>query len=60
VADGEDQGSPTVLDRLVRAGVSEERAREWITAGGARVNGEIVVDPTFSAPPPHRVVLFPA
>ncbi|MDD7942512.1 hypothetical protein PHK61_29275 [Actinomycetospora lutea] len=50
----------TVLDRLLGAGLSEDRAREWITSGGARVDGEVVVDPKAPASSPSRVVLFPA
>jgi hypothetical protein len=55
-----DHRPPTVLRRLVRAGISEERARTWIASGGARVGGELVTDPDFPAPPPARVVLHPA
>ena len=54
-----DNSPPTVLDRLVGAGISEERARAWITSGGARVNGEVVDDPSSAAPPPSSVVLHP-
>ena len=50
----------TVLGRLVRAGLNEERAREWIIGGGARVNGETVTDPASVANPPARVVLYGA
>ena len=45
---------------IVGAGIAEERAREWILSGGARVDGESVADPGHPAPPPARVVLFPA
>ena len=55
-----DHHPPSVLHRLVRAGISEERARTWITSGGARVGGELVTDPDFPAPPPARAVLHPA
>ncbi|MEJ2862168.1 hypothetical protein [Actinomycetospora flava] len=50
----------TVLARLVQAGLSEERARTWITNGGARVDGEPVTDPDAPAAPPSRVVLYPS
>lgn len=57
----EDNARPlTVLERLIQAGIEEERARTWITSGGARVDGEPVTDVEFPAPPPHRVVLFSA
>jgi hypothetical protein len=51
---------PIVLARLVGAGIAEDRARTWITNGGARVDGEPVTDPDMAAPLPARVVLFPA
>ena len=50
----------SVLARLVAAGLSEERARAWITNGGARVDGEPVTDPSTLAAPPSRVVLYPS
>lgn len=50
----------TVLDRLLGAALSEDRALEWITSGGARVDGEVIVDPEAPASSPSRVVLFPA
>jgi hypothetical protein len=56
----QEQPPPTVLDRLIAAGVSEDRAREWITSGGARVDGEVVTAVDSPAPPPLRVVLYPA
>ena len=55
-----DSQSPTVLEWLIRAGLDEERARTWITSGGARVDGEPVTEVDYPAPPPTRVVLFPA
>lgn len=51
---------PTVLDRLVGAGIDEARARVWITSGGARVDCVTVVDPDAPAPALSRVVLHPA
>lgn len=50
----------TVLDRLRAAGIAEDRARRWVTSGGARLDGEVVTDPAHPAPPPARVVLHPA
>jgi hypothetical protein len=49
---------PTVLDRLVAAGLSQERIEQHLTAGRVRVNGELVTDPYRPAPPPARVVLW--
>ncbi|MEJ2865961.1 RNA-binding S4 domain-containing protein [Actinomycetospora flava] len=51
--------TPTVLDRLLAAGLSEDRARSWIANGGARVNGEPVSDPGDPAAPPARITLHP-
>jgi hypothetical protein len=47
----------TVLDRLMAAGISGERATHWVTSGGVRVNGEPVIDPTTPAPMPARITL---
>ena len=49
---------PTVLDRLVAAGLSPERIEQHLPAGRVRVNGELVTDPYRPAPPPARVVLW--
>jgi hypothetical protein len=49
---------PTVLDRLVVAGVSQQRIEQHLTAGRVRVDGELVTDPFRPAPPPARVVLW--
>ncbi|MFC5142023.1 hypothetical protein ACFPK1_27580 [Actinomycetospora rhizophila] len=57
---GEDARPLTLLERLVRAGIEEERARTWIHSGGARVDGEPVIDVDCPAEPPRRVVLYPA
>ena len=50
----------TVLDRLVAAGISEDRARSWIAGGGTRVDGEPVTDATYPAAPPARVTMHSA
>jgi hypothetical protein len=49
---------PTVLARLVAAGLSRERIEQHLTAGRVRVDGELVTDPDRPAPPPARVVLW--
>jgi hypothetical protein len=48
----------TVLDRLLAAGISEDRALAHLAAGTVRVDGETVTDPTSPAPPPCRIVLW--
>ena len=47
----------TVLDRLIAAGIYEDRARAWVDAGGVRVDGEPVSSYDAPAPYPARVVL---
>jgi hypothetical protein len=47
----------TVVDRLLAAGLSPERAEEHLRAGRVEVNGELVTDPYRPAPPPARLVL---
>jgi hypothetical protein len=47
----------TVVDRLLAAGLSLERAEEHLRAGRVEVNGELVTDPYRPAPPPARLVL---
>ena len=49
---------PTVFDRLVGAGLSQERIEQHLAAGRVRVDGEPVTDPDRPAPPPARVVLW--
>ena len=49
---------PTVFDRLLAAGLSQERIEQHLTAGRVRVDGELVTDPDRPAPPPARVVLW--
>lgn len=49
--------TPSVLDRLVAAGISEDRATHWVTSGGVRVNGEPVTDPGTPAPVPAKITL---
>jgi hypothetical protein len=49
---------PTVFDRLVAAGPSQQRIEQHLAAGRVRVDGELVTDPYRPAPPPVRVVLW--
>jgi hypothetical protein len=52
--------NPTVLDRLLRAGIDAERAERHLASGAVVVDGERVTDPKTSASPPARIVLLPA
>ncbi|GAA1194984.1 hypothetical protein GCM10009608_33030 [Pseudonocardia alaniniphila] len=47
----------TVLDRLVAAGLSPERAEEHLRSGRVQVDGETVTDGDRAAPAPARLVL---
>jgi hypothetical protein len=49
--------SPTVLDRLLAAGIADDRARAHLAAGLVRVEGEVADGPDHPAPPPSRVVI---
>jgi 16S rRNA U516 pseudouridylate synthase RsuA-like enzyme len=49
---------PVAFDRLVAAGLSQERIEQHLAAGRVRVDGEPVTDPDRTAPPPARVVLW--
>jgi hypothetical protein len=44
---------PTVFDRLVAAGLSQERIEQHLTAGRVRVDGELVTDQDRPAPRPR-------
>jgi hypothetical protein len=50
----------TVLDRMVSAGIDEDRARAFVISGAVVVDGERVSDPAALATPPARVVILPA
>ena len=52
-----DTGDTTVLDRMLAAGLSLERAEVHLRAGRVSVDGELVTDPSHPAPKPVRVVL---
>jgi hypothetical protein len=47
----------TVLERMVAAKISEERALQHIHAGSVRVDGEVITDP--AAPCGTRIVIHP-
>jgi hypothetical protein len=44
-------------DRLITAGLSEQRIEQHLAAGRVRVDGELLQDLDQPAPPPARVVL---
>ena len=48
---------PTVLDRLIAAGIADDRARAHLAAGLVRVDGEVADEGRPPAPPPSRVVI---
>jgi hypothetical protein len=48
----------TVPDRLVGAGLSQERIEQHLAAGRVRVDEELVTDLDRPAPPPARIVLW--
>lgn len=50
----------TVLDRMVSAGIDEDRARSFVMSGAVIVDGERVSDPTTPAAVPARIVILPA
>ena len=47
----------TVVDRLLAAGLSLERAEDHLRSGRVELDGELVTDPDRPAPPPARLVL---
>ncbi len=47
----------TVLDRLIRSGITEARARGHLEGGWVRVDGRKVEDPSYPATPPSQVEL---
>jgi 16S rRNA U516 pseudouridylate synthase RsuA-like enzyme len=49
----------TVIERMVRAGIAEERAQRYLRAGAVMVDGERVTDGEMVADPPSRIVLQP-
>jgi hypothetical protein len=55
-----DDEVPTVLERLIRAGIDAERAQRHPSSGSVLVDGEPVTDSDTPAPPSARIVLLPA
>lgn len=47
----------TVLDRLLRAGITDSRAVSHIRAGAVLVDGRVITDPSSPAELPSRVEL---
>jgi hypothetical protein len=47
----------TVLDRLLQAGITEDRARDHLRDRWVRVDGEIITDPRHLASPRAQVEL---
>ena len=55
----DDESTPTtVRDRLIAAGLSDERIEQHMTAGRVRVDGELVTDLDTPAPAGTRVVIW--
>lgn len=52
-----DQEQPTILERMLAAGISEDRARAHLEAGRVRLDGDVVTDPNTPAPPGTRPLL---
>ncbi|GAA0934148.1 hypothetical protein [Pseudonocardia zijingensis] len=48
---------PTVLDRLIAAGIDRARALAYLEASAVSVDGERVSDPDLPAPPPARLTI---
>jgi hypothetical protein len=55
-----DDDAPTILDRLTRAGISDDRAQRHLASGAVLVDGERVTDPAPPAGPSSRILLLPA
>jgi hypothetical protein len=49
---------PTVFDRLLAAGLSQERIEQHHAARRIRVDGNVVEDLEQAAAPPTRIVLW--
>jgi hypothetical protein len=47
----------TVLERLMQAGITQDRAMHHLSDRWVRVDGEIITDPTHGAEPPAQVEL---
>ncbi|OLT12917.1 hypothetical protein BJF78_23195 [Pseudonocardia sp. CNS-139] len=54
--DGPENG-PTVLERLLAAGLAQDRAHAHLHAARVQIDGDLVTDPAHPAPPPARIVI---
>lgn len=52
-----DDDIPTVHDRLIAAGLSQERIAWHLGAGRVELDGEVVTDPNQPAPRPKRLTI---
>ncbi len=57
---GVDNETLSVIERMRRAGIAEERVFAYFQAGAVVVDGERVSEPDTPAPFPARIVLLPA
>jgi hypothetical protein len=48
---------PTVLDRMITAGMSREKCLAFLEASAVVVDGERMSDPDRPAPPPARITV---
>jgi hypothetical protein len=55
MADDDTPNPPTVLDRMIGAGIPRERALAYLEAGAVILDGQHVSDPDLPAPPPARI-----
>jgi hypothetical protein len=55
-----DNETLSVIERMRRAGIAEERVFAYFQAGAVVVDGERVSEPDTPAPFPARIVLLPA
>jgi hypothetical protein len=52
-----DAAPPTVLDRMIAAGMSREKCLAFLEVSAVVVDGERVSDPDRPAPPPARITV---
>ena len=55
-----DDPTTTVLDRMLRAGISDERAQRHLSSGAVVIDGERVTDPNTPIRPESRILVLPA
>jgi hypothetical protein len=60
VTEAQESETPTVFDRLIAAGISQQRAEWYLGAGRIELDGEVVTDPYQPAPRPSRLVIVAA